>query len=296
MVDIQASLSKTQSNLSALLVDYGAASRTSAGERRRRRRTSPTRSCWGDSTATDSACYLEVTKRTTTPRAGASSKGILDSSNRDSLFTAGTLATVGQKYEFEWPTLPNDYTFPAGHQIGIVIGANFSGYGSVNGTTATKVTVDTKLSKVIAAGRRRRRGRADSGAFDAKPVAKIVTPPEGASLPARQAGERDLQVHGRVGIASCVGTVAERGADRHLDGGSAHVHGDRDRHRRERDDGDDALHGHGRQRLVALRPGSSDDGRPCGAVRASGLVDTPPSDTRESDSCRRKKFLGGGGT
>src|SRR5262249_6367258 len=59
------------------------------------------------------------------------------------------LVNVGQTYEFKWPTLPNDFTFPAGHQIGIVIGANFSGYSSVRGTNGSVITLDTKLSKVV---------------------------------------------------------------------------------------------------------------------------------------------------
>ena len=150
IVDIMASLSKTQSNLSAFLVDYG-------GGVVHVNRTSndgvinlTTSSCYGDSTPTDDGCYLDVAERTTTPTLWRVSKGILDSTNRDSLFTGlGSLAAIGTKYEFKWPTLPNDYTFPAGHQIGIVIGANFSGYSAVNGTTQTAITVDTRASKMI---------------------------------------------------------------------------------------------------------------------------------------------------
>jgi X-Pro dipeptidyl-peptidase len=150
IVDIMASLSKTQSNLSAFLVDYGGGvvhvNRTS----NEGVQNATTSSCYGDSTPTDDGCYLDVTERTTTPALWRVSKGILDSTNRDSLFTGlGSPAVIGTKYEFKWPTLPNDYTFPAGHQIGIVIGANFSGYGSVNGTTATAITVDTRASKII---------------------------------------------------------------------------------------------------------------------------------------------------
>jgi len=150
IVDIMASLSKTQSNLSAFLVDYGGGvvhvNRTS-NEGVQNLTTS---SCYGDSTPADDSCYLDVAERTTTPTLWRVSKGILDSTNRDSLFTGlGSLAVIGTKYEFKWPTLPNDYTFPAGHQIGIVIGANFSGYSAVNGTTGTAITVDTRASKMV---------------------------------------------------------------------------------------------------------------------------------------------------
>ena len=76
------------------------------------------------------------------------SKGILDSSNRDSLI-AGQASNVvpGQKYEFKFPVLPTEYTFPAGHQIGVVLLANYS--MGVAGTRGAVVTVDTKASKVI---------------------------------------------------------------------------------------------------------------------------------------------------
>jgi X-Pro dipeptidyl-peptidase len=150
VVDIRASLSKPQSNLSAFLVDYGGGVlrvNRSVGDGVQNAATS---SCWGDSTAADDSCYFDVLERTTTPTVWRVSKGILDSSNRDSLLSGlASLVNVGQTYEFKWPTLPNDFTFPAGHRIGIVIGTNFSGFGSVNGTTQTAVTLDTRLSKVV---------------------------------------------------------------------------------------------------------------------------------------------------
>jgi X-Pro dipeptidyl-peptidase len=213
VVDIQASLNKTQSNLSAFLVDYG-------GGVLRVLRTSnegvtnlTTRSCWGDSTATDSACYLDVAERTTTPTIWRVMKGLLDSSNRDSLFSGLAMpANIGQTYEFRWPLLPNDFTFPAGHQIGVILGANFSGYGSVNGTTATAITVDTKLSKIILPVVGGRASARRSGAFDGSPVVKIQTPPEGAAYRLGKVVHAQYKcTDALTTIASCVGTVP-RGA------------------------------------------------------------------------------------
>ena len=37
---------------------------------------------------------------------------------------------------------------PAGHQLGIILVANYSQFSSVNGTTATAVTIDSKASKI----------------------------------------------------------------------------------------------------------------------------------------------------
>jgi X-Pro dipeptidyl-peptidase len=147
VIDLQASLSTPQSNLAALLVDYGPATHTGRGGSDGVTNTT-TRTCWGDSTAADSACYLEVTKPTQSVTQWRVSKGILDSSNRDSLI-AGQAADVvpGQKYEFKFGVLPTEYTFPAGHQIGVVLLANYS--MGVAGTRGAVVTVDTKASKVI---------------------------------------------------------------------------------------------------------------------------------------------------
>jgi X-Pro dipeptidyl-peptidase len=147
IIDLQASLSTTQSNLAALLVDYGPATHTGRGGSDGVTNTT-TRTCVGDSTAADSACYLTVTKPTQAVTQWRVSKGILDSSNRDSL-TDGQASPVtpGQKYEFKFPVLPTEYTFPAGHQIGVVLLANYS--MGVAGTRGAVVTVDTKASKVI---------------------------------------------------------------------------------------------------------------------------------------------------
>ena len=95
----------------------------------------------------DVPCFRETTKPTQTVTQWRVTKGMMDSSNRLSLRVAEPV-TIGQKYRFTWPTLPEDFTFAAGHRVGIVIGANFSGYGSTNGMTQTDVTIDTKLSKV----------------------------------------------------------------------------------------------------------------------------------------------------
>jgi X-Pro dipeptidyl-peptidase len=147
IIDLQASLSTPQSNLAALIVDYGAATHSGRGGSDGVSNTNPAvKTCWGESTTADSACYTEVTKPTQAVTTWRVSKGILDSSNRDSLFTASTV-TPGQKYEFKFPVLPTEYTFPAGHQIGVILLANFS--MGIAGTTKSVVTVDTKASKVI---------------------------------------------------------------------------------------------------------------------------------------------------
>jgi X-Pro dipeptidyl-peptidase len=53
---------------------------------------------------------------------------------------------VGTKYEFKFRILPTDYVVPAGHQIGVILLANYS--MGVSGTRGTAITVDTKNSKI----------------------------------------------------------------------------------------------------------------------------------------------------
>jgi X-Pro dipeptidyl-peptidase len=101
------------------------------------------------------------------------SKGILDSSNRDSLFTAAP-AVIGTKYRFAFPTFPNDHVFAAGHRIGIVLVANYTQFSSIAGTTGTTVTLDSRLSKVRLPVVGGYAAAVDAGAFVAETVAPVL--------------------------------------------------------------------------------------------------------------------------
>src|SRR3954471_18661093 len=102
-VSLRASLSTTQSNLAAFLVDYGPYSKVGRGGSDGVSNTT-TRTCWGDvgaggnacanlgdtctaTAAIDNACYLEVSKVLQTGTVWRIQRGILDSSNRDSLMS-----------------------------------------------------------------------------------------------------------------------------------------------------------------------------------------------------------------
>ncbi len=148
-VDLWASLNKTQSNIGATLVDYGPApfSKVNAGSNEGVVNTT-TRDCWGDSSPTDSACYLEVNEVLENVTQFRISRGILDSSNRDSLFTPSPV-NVGQEYEFKFDIQPTDYVVPAGHRIGLILQGNYSGYGTTTGGNInTTFTVDTQKSNL----------------------------------------------------------------------------------------------------------------------------------------------------
>ena len=122
IVDLQASLSKTQSNLDRVRRRLRP-EHADHPHRRRRREHQPGRPhllgrvrC-----RTTSPCFIETTKPQQTVTQWRVTKGMMDSSNRNSLRDAEPV-TIGTKYRFTWPELPEDFTFAAGHRIGIIIG------------------------------------------------------------------------------------------------------------------------------------------------------------------------------
>jgi X-Pro dipeptidyl-peptidase len=149
-IDIQASFNKTSGNLGALLVDYSAITFSKASRGNDGVTFTGPSTCWGDSIATDDACYVGAVKPTTNVTSWRVSKGILDAQNRDSLLAPSPLV-AGLSYEFSFPELPTDYMFPAGHQIGVILVSNYASYSEATNTTAptAEVTVDTQLSKVV---------------------------------------------------------------------------------------------------------------------------------------------------
>lgn len=148
LVQLNGSASQPDTNLGAILVDYGPAfphvSRNSNGIN-----TLATSDCWGESSPADSACYkqvVEVTDFGITP--WRVSKGILDALNRPSLTTPEQL-TTDQRYDFSFPLIPHDYTFPAGHWIGVVIVGSYPGYPSIADTTGADITLSLQTSRVV---------------------------------------------------------------------------------------------------------------------------------------------------
>ncbi len=187
MIDIQASLSTTQSNLGAILVDYGAGTQVSrSGEGIT---TDGERTCWGATGAggpacvigdaceasdqtIDTACYREVSRRMQDVTQWRVTRAVTDSSNRNSLWYAdASPVSIDQKYRFTFPTMATEHIFKAGHQIGVILVTNL--FGS-SGTPGAVVTLDTKLSKVtlpIAGGYD---ALAAAGGTDAETVAPVL--------------------------------------------------------------------------------------------------------------------------
>ena len=177
----------TAANLSVTIVDLGAGTQTS--------RTSDgvtldtTASCWGVGTvgdpcegkalgaactptdddipaqeAIEDACYLNPVKPTQDVTSWRVTRGIRDSQNRDSLWYADAKPVApGENFRVNFPTMPNEHVFKAGHQIAIIVGGtNTSMVSGTSQPNNVPVTLDARTSKVtlpIVGGRGRAAGR-----------------------------------------------------------------------------------------------------------------------------------------
>jgi X-Pro dipeptidyl-peptidase len=140
-ITLRVKATKTDTELTARLVDYGTASRDNyladdyAGIR-----NLSTRSCWGDSTTADSACYLDTTEDLSTTSYGVLSRGWQDAAHYQSLSTRTPL-TTGQYYTISWPLMPQDQIIPKGHTLGLVLTLSDE-ENTTPHTTGATVTVD----------------------------------------------------------------------------------------------------------------------------------------------------------
>jgi X-Pro dipeptidyl-peptidase len=146
-VELEASSSLDEAYFGAILVDYGPKTRISRTSDGVISDPSGAETCWGESSATDDACYRVTTTLTTEADQWRVSKGILDGQNRYSLAFARPM-TPGRLYDIEFPMMPNDYLFPAGNRIGVVLVGSYRSYSAVRLQSRPTITVDTKLSRI----------------------------------------------------------------------------------------------------------------------------------------------------
>jgi X-Pro dipeptidyl-peptidase len=144
-ITVRASSSLDTAYLGAILVDYGTKtriSRTGNGIT-----TGTVEDCWGASSASDDACYLQVFKRLQTASQWRVARGILDGQNRNS-FAAAEPLVPGEEYDFTFRLYPNDYTFSAGSRIGVVLVGSYPSF-SVPLSTRPTITVDVKQTRIV---------------------------------------------------------------------------------------------------------------------------------------------------
>jgi X-Pro dipeptidyl-peptidase len=145
VVSLEAAADQTDTNLGVALVDYGTDQRVlTQGDGIR---NLAEEDCWGQSSAADDACYLKTEKRVGETPYEVITKGILDARNRNAL-TAEEDLVPGERYEFRFPLLPEDYVVKAGHRLGVVVVGSYPSYGSVPDQTRANITLTTKVSRV----------------------------------------------------------------------------------------------------------------------------------------------------
>ncbi|PZF86229.1 Xaa-Pro dipeptidyl-peptidase [Jiangella anatolica] len=130
-LQLGATVSATDTNFGVILVDYGPAERVQrAGDGVI---TGTVEDCWG-ATATwggyaEDACYKEVDKRVALTQREVVTKGIVDGVNLYD-YSTPTPLIPGKPYDVQFPLLPEDYVFPAGHRIGVIVVGSYRDYGS----------------------------------------------------------------------------------------------------------------------------------------------------------------------
>jgi X-Pro dipeptidyl-peptidase len=132
--------------LSAVLVDYGSTTMRNYNGNGEGITTLNTKSCWGDSTSDDSACYLDTAADTTTVSDDVFERGWADLGHYASL-TSQQQLTPGKPDTITFSLNTTDHTVPAGHTLALIIGGTDNGYIDGPGTSP-KLTVDLAKSSV----------------------------------------------------------------------------------------------------------------------------------------------------
>jgi X-Pro dipeptidyl-peptidase len=148
-VSLQASVNDVDTNFGAILVDYGQAERVlRAGDGVV---TGTQENCWGPSAVwggfAEDACYREVFKRVGVTDREVVTKGIVDGLNIND-YSRPTPLVPGRQYQVGFPLLPEDYVFPAGHRIGVVIVGSYRDYGSQADENRATITISPRRSLV----------------------------------------------------------------------------------------------------------------------------------------------------
>jgi len=139
-ITVTARSSLSAARVSAVLVDYGPATIRNYLGSGEGISNLTTRSCWGDSTSGDSACYLDTRASTTAVDRDVISRGWSDLGHYASLDSRVSL-TPNQPYTITFNLATTDRVIKAGHQLALIIAGTDS--GSITGTGGTpQVTID----------------------------------------------------------------------------------------------------------------------------------------------------------
>lgn len=142
-VTLTATPSTTSAHLSAVLVDLGPATIRNYEAGAEGITTLSTRSCWGDSTSGDSACYLDTAADTENVQQTLFSRGWADLGHYDPSLH-GVSLTPGKPYTITIQLASTDHVVPAGHRLALIVA------GTDNGlivAPSTKPTISLDLSR-----------------------------------------------------------------------------------------------------------------------------------------------------
>ncbi|MCA2211915.1 CocE/NonD family hydrolase [Jidongwangia harbinensis] len=146
-LQVRASADQADTNLGVILVDYGTAERVDHRASGEGIVTLDSQDCWGESSPTDDGCYRQTAKRVRTADLEIVTKGIHDAANRQSLRVAEPLVP-GRAYNYDFPLLPEDYVFPAGHRIGVILVGSYPQYSSQADPNRARITFQLRSSRL----------------------------------------------------------------------------------------------------------------------------------------------------
>ncbi|WP_370216793.1 Xaa-Pro dipeptidyl-peptidase [Kitasatospora sp. GAS1066B] len=132
--------STSSAHLSAVLVDLGPASIRDYQGSGEGISTLTTRSCWGESTAGDSACFLDTAAATTKVEETVFSRGWADLGHYAGL-DHGVPLTPGTPYRMTVRLAATDHVVPAGHRLALIVAGTDNGLIDPPDTRPT-LTVD----------------------------------------------------------------------------------------------------------------------------------------------------------
>ena len=139
-VTLAATPSTSSAHLSAVLVDLGPATIRNFQDSGEGITTLSTRSCWGDSTSGDSACYLDTAADTENVNYTIFSRGWADLGHYSNSLTGVTL-TPGKPYTITVQLAASDHIVPAGHRLALIVAGTDNGY-IVAPASTPKISLD----------------------------------------------------------------------------------------------------------------------------------------------------------
>jgi X-Pro dipeptidyl-peptidase len=138
--------SRPAARIGALLVDYGAATVRNTADLGPGITTLGTRSCWGESTSYDSACFLDTAAELAVVDHQLIATSWADIGHWRSL-QHGSPLVPGRPYTMTFSLGCLDHVVPAGHRIGLVIGGT-DGFRFTAPTLHPTITVDLSGTSV----------------------------------------------------------------------------------------------------------------------------------------------------